>query len=303
VDSGAVSYLAPMIAHPDAKLKRQVLAALGQIAKHSVDLAEIVVEAEVFPKIFTCLKDVDKVVRKNAMTAIREISKHTPELAQLIVNAGGHGAIIDYVNDTKGNARLPGVMALGYIAAFSETLALAIVVAQGIVPLKDALLNEEEDHLKAAAVWSLGQIGRHSADHARALAQADVFRRLVEVYKDPSSSEDLKTKAQRALKSVISKCTYLTALEPLLQDCPDKILKYIVVQFAKVLPNVPAARKSFVQCGGLQKVQHLKSTDTESKLTEYIEAINGCYPPEVVEHFSPNFGATLLKKVEEYQPR
>ena len=52
---------------------------------------------------------------------------------------------------------------------------------KGIAPLKDALINEPEDHLKAAAAWSLGQIGRHSPDHARALAEADVLRRLLAV--------------------------------------------------------------------------------------------------------------------------
>lgn len=33
------------------QLKRQVCSALAQIAKHSVDLAEVVVEAEIFPKV------------------------------------------------------------------------------------------------------------------------------------------------------------------------------------------------------------------------------------------------------------
>ena len=70
---------------------------LGQIAKHSVDLAEVVVEAEIFPKILTCLKDVDGYVRKHAATCIREVAKHTPELAQLIVSNGGVGALVDYV--------------------------------------------------------------------------------------------------------------------------------------------------------------------------------------------------------------
>ena len=50
-------------------------------------------------------------------------------------------------------------MTLGYVSAFSETLALAVVVSKGIPPLKEALINEPEDHVKAAAAWSLGQIG------------------------------------------------------------------------------------------------------------------------------------------------
>ena len=53
---------------------------MSQIAKHSVDLAEVVVEAEIFPRILLCLKDVDEYVRKNAATCIREIARHTSVL-------------------------------------------------------------------------------------------------------------------------------------------------------------------------------------------------------------------------------
>jgi hypothetical protein len=44
------------------------------VAKHSVDLAEVVVEAEIFPKILTCLKFPDNSVRKYGATAVREVS-------------------------------------------------------------------------------------------------------------------------------------------------------------------------------------------------------------------------------------
>ena len=63
-----------------AVLQRQVFSALSQIAKHSVDLAEMVVEAEIFPAVLTCLKDTDEYVQKNVATLIREIAKHTPEV-------------------------------------------------------------------------------------------------------------------------------------------------------------------------------------------------------------------------------
>ena len=42
----------------------QVCSCLSQIAKHSVDLAEVVVEAEIFPRILHCLKDVDESAAK-----------------------------------------------------------------------------------------------------------------------------------------------------------------------------------------------------------------------------------------------
>merc|ERR1712199_130746 len=146
------------ISHVDAPLKRQAAADLAQIAKHSVDLAEVVVEAEIFPRILHCLKDVDEYVRKNAATCIREIARHTPDLAKLIVNAGGVSAMVDYITEARGNNRLPGIMTLGYIAAFSETLALAVISSQALPPLQLALESEGEDHLKSASVWSIGQI-------------------------------------------------------------------------------------------------------------------------------------------------
>merc|ERR1719162_1341734 len=181
--------------------------------------------------------------------------------------------MVEYVGEAKGNSRLPGIMTLGYIAAFQDTLALAVVVSKGIPPLRDALIHEPEDHLKASAAWSLGQIGRHSPDHARALAEADCLRRLLAVFLHQDSSDDLQIKAKRALKSVIQKCTYLPALEPLLQEAPPNILKYVVSQFAKVLPGDPAAKRSFVQSGGLQKIQEVRA-EVGSKLNDYIDEIN-----------------------------
>lgn len=302
VDAGAVAYLAPLVAHPDAKLKRQVCCCLAQVAKHSVDLAEVAVEAEIFPNVLTCLKDHDSLVRKNAATCVREVAKHTPELAKLIVNSGGAAALVDYVADASGNAKLPGVMAIGYIAAFSETLALAIVVSKGVAPLKEALVAEPEDHLKAACAWSLGQVGRHTPDHARALAEGDVLRHLLACMVHPDSSEDLKAKAKRALKAVLAKCTQLAALQPLLRDSPIKVQKYVLRQFAQLLPHDVEARRAFVQNGGLQFLQELNET-VGGKLSEYIIMINNCYPPEIVEYYSPNYSKTLLDKIDEFQPQ
>eukprot|EP00811_Abedinium_folium_P007245 NODE_16684_length_983_cov_3.262850.p1 GENE.NODE_16684_length_983_cov_3.262850~~NODE_16684_length_983_cov_3.262850.p1 ORF type:complete len:211 (+),score=73.93 NODE_16684_length_983_cov_3.262850:38-670(+) len=209
--------------------------------------------------------------------------------------------MVDYIAEERGNNRLPGIMTLGYIAAFADTLALSVIVSKGIAPLKDALINEPEDHLKAASAWSLGQIGRHSPDHARFLAEADLLRRLLAVYLHQDSSEDLQTKAKRALKGVIQKCTLLPALEPLLQEAPQNILKYVVQQFARVLPNDISARRSFVQSGGLQKIQETKA-EVGSKLHDYIDEINMLYPPEIVQYYSPNYAETLLKKMDDHLP-
>lgn len=300
VDQDAVTHLAPLINSSDGKLKRQVCQCLAQIAKHSVELAELVVEGEIFPKIFALLKGKDEVVRKNAATCIREVAKHTPELAQLVVNAGGVGALVDYTEESKGSTCLPGIMTLGYISAFSETLALAVIVSRGTPPLAAALENEPEDHVKAAAAWSLGQIGRHSTDHAKAVADCNVLPKLLDVFLSPKSSDDLRTKSKRALKNIIQHCVHLPALEPLLHpDAPQNVLKYICGQYAKVLPTDIAAKREFVANRGLATVQRIK-VEPGSKLSEYIHTINSCYPPEIVQYYSPEYAQTFLEKIENF---
>jgi hypothetical protein len=224
-------------------------------------------------------------VQKNASTCIREVAKHTPELAKLIVNAGGASALVEYISEAKGHSRLPGIMALGFVAAFSETLALAVVVSKGVTPLKDALITEPEDHIKAASAWALGQVGRHSPDHARALAENEVLRVLLANYMHEANSADLRTKSKRALKAILKKCTHLPALEPLLKEAPIEIQKYILEQFAKTLPHDQQARRTFVQSGGLPLVCQL-AEDADGKLAEHIKGIQDCYPPEIVEYYS-----------------
>jgi hypothetical protein len=69
-------------------------------------------------------------------------------------------------------------------------------------------------------------------------------------------SEDLQTKAKKALKNILQKCVYLPVLEPLLHEASPNILKHVVAQFSKVLPHDPKARRLFVTSGGLKKVKY-----------------------------------------------
>jgi hypothetical protein len=249
----------------------------------------------------SCLKDRDEYVCKNVATLVREIAKHTPELAQLVVNAGGVAAVVDYIGDSKGNIRLPGIMLLGYVAAHSENLAMAVVLSKGVVQLAMCLSEESEDHIQAAAAWSLGQIGRHTPEHAKAVALANVLPKLLQAYMRADASEDLQIKAKKALKNILQKCVHLPALEPLLHDAPPNILKHVVAQFSKVLPHDSKARRLFVTSGGLKKIQEIKA-EPGSVLAEYINTINNCYPEEIVKYYSPGYSEALLERVEQYQP-
>ena len=100
--------------------------------------------------------------------------------------------------------------------------------------LSIALSEEPEGYIQAAIAWALGQIGRHTPEHAKAVAVANVLPRLLECYLRTDATEDLQTKAKKALKNILQKCVHLPALQPLLQDAPANILKHVVGQFSKV---------------------------------------------------------------------
>ena len=126
-------------------------------------------------------------------------------------------------------------MALGYIAAFSETLALTVIASEGIPPLLDALVTEVEDHIKSASAWSLGQIGRHSPNHAKAVAEKDVLPALVNGFISKTSSEDLQTKCKKAIKGICDRLTHFPALDSIMQVSFElNFLRIAIIQTMKL---------------------------------------------------------------------
>lgn len=81
-----------------------------------------------------------------------------------------------------------------------------------------ALVAEPEDHIKAACAWSLGQIGRHTPDHARALAEGDVLRHLlvrgsiswapstIDLYRDGARLESNGTRTETRHFAFANRC-------------------------------------------------------------------------------------------------
>ena len=122
-----------------------------------------------------------------------------------------------------------------------------------------------EEHVRAALVWTLGQVGRHSTPHARALAVGDVLRHLMALLcgvpggEDDmlGSSEDLRDKARRALGGILGVCDHLPALLALLPSAPASVAKLVLRTLRGVLGGDGEARKMFLGCGGLKLVQNL----------------------------------------------
>jgi 3-methyladenine DNA glycosylase AlkD len=284
--------LSALLAHDDARVRRQVCACLAQMAKHTVELAEMLVEAAIFPALLGLLQDADAGVQRNAAVAVREVVKHADTLSALVVQSQGVGHLVDFMQSSLGAARLPGVMALGFIASYSETLAMDVLSGAGATAVCDALINEPEDHVKAAAVWALGQMGKHGAEHARLLAEADCLRHMLGALVHEEASGDLRAKAGRALLATLPHCTHLPAMLPLLPAAPRQVQRAVLAQVARVVPSDAAQRRQLVAGGGLKAILALE-TGGDAGVEELLDAISDAYPVEVVEFCSPGYSKTL----------
>jgi hypothetical protein len=290
------------LSYNDTQLKRNICQLLGNIARHSAELAaQIIARIQNPQKLLNCLKYPDDIVKKNAAFCICELVNKSPENAQVICDSGGAGILVDYITNVKGDARLYGILALGFIASFKKELAWTVIEAKAINQLFDALHNEINPQIKAAACYSLGHIGRHSTKHAKEVSDANVLSLMLYYYQDKKMNDYLRNKAKSSLKKIINNCDNLSALEPLLQVSPDKILKHILNQYIKYLKTNNTELKNFIQNGGLQKLQELrfdekiKASPIRAKLLRLINTINSYYPPEIVKYYTPE------DKLEEYE--
>ena len=282
------------LSYKDTQLKRNICRLLGNIARHSPELAaQIITRIQNPQKLLNCLKYPDDIVKKNAAFCICEIVNKSPENAQVICDSGGAGILVDYITNVRGDPRLYGILALGFISSFKKELAWTVIEAKAITQLFDALHNELNPQIKAAACYALGHIGRHSTKHAKEVSDANVLSLMLYYYQDKKMNDYLRDKAKSSLKKIIDNCDNLSALEPLLQVSPDKILKHILNQYIKYLKINNTELKNFIQNGGLQKLQELKFSDTVKnspigeKLVNLINTINSYYPAEIVKYYTP----------------
>lgn len=224
----------------------------------------------------------------------------------MIVNSGGIGAIIQLLMNSmecEEDLITHAATALGFIAGQSPQFALAIIECKGVVALMCVLCNEKIDELQLEqAIWALGHIGKHTPEHSRPLGEANVFRKILELYDNSSISESLKQKCKCTLKMTLQCCLHLPALEPLLYDAPCDILKYVLGQYSKILPNDPAARRIFITTGGLKKIQEIHA-EPGTHLFEYMAIINSCYPDDIVRYYTPEFPDSILERVDNYTPQ
>jgi len=298
-NAGTLRALAGCLADRDCDLRQYACTCLANVAKHNEDLAQKVAGADVFTKLINCIKDEKATVQKQAVLCVKEIACHSLDLAKVVCDVGGVlPFIVDYLNATKGPAKLHAITTLGYVAGFDHDLAKSVVSCKGHIALVNALREKNEDHVKAAAAWSLGQIGRHSSELAKELCDQKALNEILVCFMAAEDKSDLKVKSKRALKSIIAQCQEMEALRPLLEVATENMLKHVVAQMAVILKSNPTTRRPFAEKGCLKRLMEIK-TAPEGKLQAAINEINDLFPPEVTQHYSPEYMNNLLKKIEE----
>lgn len=302
VETGIVPQFIKDIENVDTGLRRQVSACLSQIGKHSEHTASLLVRHDMIPRAILALKDANEHVAKNACTIIRDVARHNESLAKQVVAGGGIAGLVEYLEGVSiGVNRTPALAALGNIAGTSDTLALAVISGGVIASLSSSLVDEPEDSVRSVTAWVLGQIGRHSPEHARQLVDADCLRKLLAVFIHQSSSDELRDKCEAAFKRIVQNVVDVSKLEPLIAGSPQRLLIFVVKQLAKILSKNSDGRKHFVQSGCLQQLQRVKF-EPDSKYASAIKDLNALYPVELISYFSPTYPDQLIQKLEDFVP-
>lgn len=283
--------------YDDTKLKKNICLLLANISKHTVELANMVINKINIQKLLLCLNQKeDPQVRKNAAMCVRELVHKNSNIANVIVNNKGVQVLVEYVATTKGESLMNGVLALGLIAAYKEEFAMLIIKSNGVLELKKALENENNQSIKSIICFTLGCIGGHSALHSSEVAKEKLLSTMLFYNMSYESNDELKNKSKDALKKIISISNVVEHLEPLLQVASENILKHLLFQVHKILKNSKEEMKSFMMSGGLSKIQELKGRVSEVMKLK-IDEINSIYPPDVIKYFNPEYCNSLLEKI------
>lgn len=80
-ESGCVQGTVLALQEPDPNLKRIAALALNEIAKHSMDLAQTVIDAGAVPYLTQQINHHDAQLKKQVCQTLSNIAKHTPEMA------------------------------------------------------------------------------------------------------------------------------------------------------------------------------------------------------------------------------
>jgi len=291
VTSEALHAIASLLGARSTKptLRAACLKMLSQVAKHSTELAALVVEQNVMPTVLQCLTNEDHThTRLAAASLVQEVSRRTPDLAQVVASGGGCTCLVRNVElASAGAASVAAILSMGHIAGMHAKVAKQLLDSDASRQLILAL-DCPDPVVKGAAGWTVEQIASHGKDTAGQMSQEGLLVALEPVYRLCPDGET-KTKLKGALKAIIKECRSHTDLEPLVKhDTPPDVQRHVLQAFVDLLPKDVAARRSFVTSGALMRLQALDLVaGLDARSLDCIQEINAQFPEDVVNYYKP----------------
>lgn len=290
VSQEGLRFYAIYISYSDMSLKRNICLLLGNIAKHSNELAVQLVHSFSDLKILiSCLLMPDKLLKKNAAFCICEIVNKNEENALKLIEEGVLGALAIYIDKVTDESRLYGIIALGYIGGHAEMLSEAILNINIAEKFKLIMDTETSDYVLAAVCFALGQLGKHAPKHANNIAKVGILISILKAYLREDASEDLKLKAKRALKKIITNLTILRYLEPLLPITDKRIMKYIMKEFISKIPNDSEYKKEFAKRNGLMELKKCRDRMDDTLSAEIMKFIEQNWGTDAARIYSKDY--------------
>ena len=125
------------VQEPELSLKRIAASSLSDIAKHSPELAQAVVDAGAVAYLAPLVVSPDAKLKRQVCAALGQVAKHSVDLAETVVEAEVFPAILACLKDVDGFVRKHAATAIREVAKHTPELAQLIVSNGGVAALVD----------------------------------------------------------------------------------------------------------------------------------------------------------------------
>lgn len=196
-NEGILELLLPLIGDPELAIRSNAVCCFSRMANHSpIHAAQLLNRhvPELMLRELVMERNNNVHYKRAIMQALKNIAKHSETSAKRIVECGGLSAFLicledpdirvrNFTNRMIGHIFCKAVFifkfqlkeaaccGIGCISRLSSALAMT-AVSQGAVKLLVNDLQQNEASLKYVATLALGDIARHSANHAKVICQA-----------------------------------------------------------------------------------------------------------------------------------
>ena len=125
-----MSLLVPLLSDPVTSIKQSAALAIGRLAKHSKELAKVVVDdnGKIIQQLLESYESHNNFYKKATCFVISSVARHSKELAKKVADNQAIKFLVNCLYEYDPTVKEAAVWALGYIAQHSEELAKLIIM-------------------------------------------------------------------------------------------------------------------------------------------------------------------------------